>query len=489
MNNQQNAIPQLPIAAPARRNILAAAMRCALAEPRPGPRLPARLLALGLAAHGVGAWAAGPFPPEFELSSLLPANGGDGSAGFVLHGIDTDDRSGCSVSAAGDVNGDGIDDSSSARTTPIRAVERMPGESYVVFGRDPAAGGFPAGSSSRACCRRAGGDGSAGFVLNGIDAYDYSGVSVSAAGDVNGDGIDDLIDRRASRRPAVGMPARATSCSGATPRSGELPAEFELASLLPANGGDGSAGFVLNGIDAGDRLGPVGERGGRRQRRRHRRSPHRRASRRPGRTMRMPARATSCSGATPRRRGFPAEFELSSLLPANGGDGSAGFVLNGIDAYDYSGCVGERGGRCQRRRHRRSPHRRASRRSRRTDAAGESYVVFGRDPRSGDFPAEFELSSLLPANGGDGSAGFVLNGIDAGDSLGRSVSAAGDVNGDGIDDLLIGASRADPGGRSDAGESYVVFGRDTAQRGTSRPSSSSRACCRRAAATAARASC
>ena len=54
----------------------------------------------------------------------------------------------------------------------------------------------------------------------------------------------------------------------------------------------------------------------------------------------------------------------------------------------------------------------------------------------------FELSSL------DGTNGFVINGIDAGDNSGTSVSAAGDVNGDGIDDIIIGADEADPNGNS-----------------------------------------
>ena len=71
----------------------------------------------------------------------------------------------------------------------------------------------------------------------------------------------------------------------------------------------------------------------------------------------------------------------------------------------------------------------------------------------------FPLASLLPAGGGDGSAGFVLTGIDAYDNAGRWVSDAGDINGDGVDDLAIGARYADPGGRESAGETYVVFGR------------------------------
>ena len=58
----------------------------------------------------------------------------------------------------------------------------------------------------------------------------------------------------------------------------------------------------------------------------------------------------------------------------------------------------------------------------------------------------------------DGNDGFVLNGIDFYDNSGSSVSSAGDVNGDGVADLIIGAVSADPNGNDAAGESYVVFG-------------------------------
>jgi len=79
--------------------------------------------------------------------------------------------------------------------------------------------------------------------------------------------------------------------------------------------------------------------------------------------------------------------------------------------------------------------------------------VFGRTT---GFPAAFELSSLHPALGGDGSEGVILKGIDFLDNSGASVSGAGDLNGDGVADLIIGASRAAVNGEINAGESYVV---------------------------------
>src|ERR671932_471610 len=68
------------------------------------------------------------------------------------------------------------------------------------------------------------------------------------------------------------------------------------------------------------------------------------------------------------------------------------------------------------------------------------------------FGPTFNLSTL------NGSNGFAINGIAAYDQSGFSVSSAGDVNGDGFDDLIIGARGADPNGINAAGQSYVVFG-------------------------------
>ena len=68
------------------------------------------------------------------------------------------------------------------------------------------------------------------------------------------------------------------------------------------------------------------------------------------------------------------------------------------------------------------------------------------------YPSVIELSAI------DGTNGFRIIGEATGDYSGFSVAGAGDVNGDGFADLIIGAFRADPNG-SYSGASYVVFGK------------------------------
>jgi hypothetical protein len=55
--------------------------------------------------------------------------------------------------------------------------------------------------------------------------------------------------------------------------------------------------------------------------------------------------------------------------------------------------------------------------------------------------------------------GFKILGANAFDPAGTSVNDAGDINGDGVNDLIVGAPGASPSGRSYAGTAYVVYGK------------------------------
>ena len=84
---------------------------------------------------------------------------------------------------------------------------------------------------------------------------------------------------------------------------------------------------------------------------------------------------------------------------------------------------------------------------------GQNYLIYGQ-PGGRPLSGPIDLADV-----GGAVAGAILNGIDDHDCLGLCpVSAAGDVNGDGMDDLLIGASLASAGGNY-RGRSYLVYGR------------------------------
>ncbi len=87
-----------------------------------------------------------------------------------------------------------------------------------------------------------------------------------------------------------------------------------------------------------------------------------------------------------------------------------------------------------------------------TSLAGESYVIFGKASGFTDI----DLTTLTP------DQGFRIFGDDQFDASGYSVSSAGDIDGDGFDDLIIGAPGASASGNAVpyAGESYVLFGGD-----------------------------
>lgn len=83
--------------------------------------------------------------------------------------------------------------------------------------------------------------------------------------------------------------------------------------------------------------------------------------------------------------------------------------------------------------------------------AGETYIIFGRKTLPGD-----PLLSTLDPTTLDGDNGFRITGL-AGDFSGSAVANAGDVNGDKVDDVIIGAPYANGSG----GAAYIVYGSKT----------------------------
>lgn len=269
-------------------------------------------------------------PQELYLTDL------DGNNGVSIVGF-----SSCSnnfltmpVSEAGDVNGDGISD------IIIGApwMDEGRGVVFVLFGRqEPWPPVFNVADL----------DGSNGFVIKGINPGDYSGCSISGGVDVNDDGLSDIIIGAAWANERRGR------CCVVFGRK-EWPAVVILSEL---NGYDG---IVINGINTNDYCG----------------------------------------------------YSVSGTKDTNG-DGIDDFLISAIGAGDFRGQV---------------------------------YLIFGRKSA---WPPLFDLLTL------DGSNGSVINGINLDDMIGFSVSGAGDFDGDGLGEILIGAPEAD----GKRGQTYLIYGR------------------------------
>ncbi|MBI5154155.1 FG-GAP repeat protein, partial [Candidatus Poribacteria bacterium] len=326
-----------------------------------------------------------------------------GNGGFRIEGIDEKDKSGVSVSGAGDVNGDGLADLIVGAHLADHGAVLYTGECYVVFGK---VGSEPVMLNAL---------GTGGFRIGGIHRGDGTGHSVSGAGDVNGDGLADLL---VGAPDILRYPISAGGCFVVFGKTDT--ATVELSQL-------GSGGFRIDGISVGDRAGwsvsGAGDVNG---------DGHA--------DIVVGAPVADRSGALNAGESYVVFGKADSTAVNLGALGSGGFRMIGNDPFDVSGAsvsgagdvngdgladliVGAPG----------------------DYPGGESYVVFGK----GD-GADVYLGVL-------GSRGFRVVGLDEYEDSGASVSGAGDVNGDGLADLIVGVPDADANGEH-SGRSYVVFG-------------------------------
>ncbi|XQQ04912.1 MAG: M10 family metallopeptidase C-terminal domain-containing protein [Leptolyngbya sp. IPPAS B-1204] len=375
-----------------------------LSHPKPVGRQPAQSYVIFGQRSG--------WPRRFDLASL------NGRNGFGIRGAVANRGAAAAVSGAGDVNGDGIDDLivGDANSTGQGSGQRA----YVIYGQRFFAPKLDLSTLT----------GTNGFVVTGFGA---EGSQVSRAGDVNGDGIDDLMISvpEANPNPDAG---EATAGAGQIyvifGRANSASSNLDITSL------DGSNGFVINGLRSWELAGSpihaardvngdglddllIGAFGR-------------------GRQADETAEAYILYG---RRNNFPSALNLSEI------NGENGFVIQPIQANYGSGDISDAGdvngdgiadvviG---------APYVDTNRGRLAGFRAGRSYVLYGNQ-------------SLAPTIDPSGSSSFIIDGSTGYNLLGSAVSRAGDINNDGIDDLLVAALGGFPNANG-SGQVYVIFG-------------------------------
>ncbi len=332
------------------------------------------------------------FPAIFNLSSINGANGLN-----IIHGT-----TGYSVSSIGDVNGDEFDDIIMSGQT----AESGTLNAYVIFGNKIFYNPLDTNQLN----------GHNGFVIPLLNvSYPHSAYScVGKPGDINGDKINDILIGFSS----YGYNVLYYVIFGS---NNSFPQTFNVSTL------DGTNGFTMSGLGYGG-LGDeidgaftcVNSAGD---------------FNNDGLNDIIVSNPYYDTGAVIYgSNSFPALLNLSSL------DGQNGFKIVGYQnnylgasvSYigDFNGdhlddlAIGAPG---------------------MNNNAGQSYLIYGSNT---PFPAIFNITSL------DGTNGFTVSGISASDNSGQPVSYAGDINNDGLSDVIICAMNRN----HYSGECYVIFG-------------------------------
>ena len=91
------------------------------------------------------------------------------------------------------------------------------------------------------------------------------------------------------------------------------------------------------------------------------------------------------------------------------------------------------------------------------DVNNDGYADFIVGATFADIAGVDNVGSAFVYSGVNGALLYKIDGTSTGDQFGNSVSTAGDVNGDGYDDFIVGAPIATPG---NVGSAYVYSGAD-----------------------------